>query len=123
MISMRRLAVLLLFIFMTSSLMAGYGRDRDIGVLCDVSEDSAEERVVSFFLKEYSLENLEAHVAPELLSAFTRQYGTMLSETLPFRNILLSMGDGYIKIKDTAKGVLLDVFYTDDGLITSIGIR
>ncbi|MGN0907517.1 MAG: hypothetical protein ACI4NM_10240 [Bullifex sp.] len=120
---MRRLAALIFTCLISLSLMAAYGTDRDIGLVCDIEKGSAEERAVSFFTKEYSLENLEEHVVPELLSPFTRQYGTYLSGILPLENILLSRGDGFLKIKDTTKGVLIDVFYDGEGLITSIGIR
>ena len=123
MFSMRRLIITALMIVMATSLMAGYGTDRDIGLLSDVEKGSAEERVVSFFMGEYSLERLEEHVQPQLLPAFTRQYGEKLSSWLPLENVLVSKGKGVIKLKDTSKGVLLDVFYNEEGLITSIGIR
>lgn len=112
-----------LMMLLATSLMAGYGTDRDIGLLSDVEKGSAEERVVSFFMGEYSLERLEEHVQPQLLSAFTRQYGEKLASWLPLENVLVSKGKGVIKLKDTSKGVLLDVFYNEEGLITSIGIR
>lgn len=123
MFSMRRLIITALMIVMATSLMAGYGTDRDIGLLSDVEKGSAEERVVSFFMGEYSLERLEEHVQPQLLTAFTRQYGEKLASWLPLENVLISKGKGVIKLKDTSKGVLLDVFYNEEGLITSIGIR
>ena len=123
MFSMRRLIITALMMLLATSLMAGYGTDRDIGLLSDVEKGSAEERVVSFFMGEYSLERLEEHVQPQLLHAFTRQYGEKLASWLPLENVLISKGKGVIKLKDTSKGVLLDVFYNEEGLITSIGIR
>lgn len=123
MFSMRRMIITALMMLLATSLMAGYGTDRDIGLLSDVEKGSADERVVSFFMGEYSLERLEEHVQPQLLPAFTRQYGEKLASWLPLENVLISKGKGVIKLKDTSKGVLLDVFYNEEGLITSIGIR
>ena len=103
MFSMRRMIITALMMLLATSLMAGYGTDRDIGLLSAVEKGSAEERVVSFFMGEYSLERL--------------------ASLLPLENVLISKGKGVIKLKDTSKGVLLDVFYNEEGLITSIGIR
>ena len=120
---MKRTLLLLILTLLFCPIFASYGSDKDIGLLCDVVPNSKESRVVEFFFSEYSLSLLEHSVVPSFIKSFTMHYGDKLSQILPLNEALLSIKDGMMSIKDRTKSVIIDVFYDNEGLITSINIR
>ena len=120
---MKRTLVLLILTLFLTPIFASYGIDRDIGMLCDIEQNSNESRVLEFFFAEFSLSSLESFVVPSFQKSFSMQYGERLAKILPLNEALLSLKDGTLTIKDRTKSVIIDVFYDNSGLITSINIR
>lgn len=115
--------VLIILILIILPAFSTYARDKDIGILSDIIKDSNESKVLDFFFSEFSLSSLESHVKAEYHKSFSNQYGSSLASVLPLNEALVSIGDGVLHIKDRTKNVIFDVFYDDEGVITSLSIR
>ncbi len=115
--------VLTILILIILPAFSTYARDKDIGILSDVNKDSNESKVLDFFFSQFSLSSLESHVKVEYQKSFSNQYGSSLASVLPLNEALVSIDDGVLHIKDRTKNIIFDVFFDEEGLITSLNIR
>ena len=108
---MKRTLVLLILTLFLTPIFASYGIDRDIGMLCDIEQNSNESRVLEFFFSEFSLSSLESFVVPSFQKSFSMQYGERLAKILPLNEALLSLKDGTLGIMIGNMGTIVMDLY------------
>ena len=106
---MKKLILLLLLI--PSFLFAGVMPvDKDLGLLTN-------HDITKAFYNHYSVDWLDNYVAEEYQKVFSKMYSKELLSILPLKNIIVSNDENSVKIKDTAKSILIVITLDESGKI------
>lgn len=121
---MRKALLMFLFSMLFTLPAAIYPVDSEIGPVIEAEEGSRERMVIDALCESFSPEWISAHAEVGKEREFSLFYSDTLSSLLPLGNPIVSAeSEGAIRIKDTAKGVLVTVFLDEEGRITSLSVR
>lgn len=94
-----------------------YAYDPDIGLLT-----KGDAGLIAALKEEFSLEWVEEYVSPSFIQDFTAMYAGILPSVLPLEDVLMSVEDGTVSIKDRSKGIIMTVFLNVEGQIESLSV-